>query len=169
MWARSAGEADLTAVRSLLAETWHATFDEILGRDLVGNITDRWHSLEALRANLRKPYSEFVVADRGDGSIDGVAYASQDAEDRAVLHQLYVRPGAQVQGLGTMLLAEVEMAFPGIKTMSLEVIERNASAVRFFEHKGYVIVGRHADWGHIESSEPLVTMEKPLESWSLQT
>jgi GNAT superfamily N-acetyltransferase len=169
MWPRSAGEADLAAVRDLLVETWHATFDEILGRDLVLTITDRWHSIEALRANLRKPYSEFVVADRGDGSIDAVAYASQDAEDRAILHQLYVRQGAQVQGLGTMLLAEVEMAFPGIKTMSLDVIERNASAVRFFEHKRYVVAGRHANWGGIQSAEPVITMEKPLESWSLHT
>lgn len=167
MWARSAGEADLAAVRALLVETWHATYDEILGRDLVLSITERWHSLEALRANLRKPYSEFVVADRGDGSIDGVAYASQGAEDNAVLHQLYVRPGAQVQGLGTMLLAEVEQAFPGIKTMSLEVVERNLVAVRFFERKGYAGVGTHADWGGIDTSEPVVVMEKPLESWGL--
>ncbi len=110
MWVRSATEADLQAVHELLVETWHATFDDILGRETVDAVTGRWHSIAALKANLKRPYSEFVVADNGEGGIDGMAFASQSEDGAASLHQLYVRPETQVQGIGTMLLAEVEMA-----------------------------------------------------------
>ena len=167
MWVRSASEADLLAVHALLVETWHSTCDDILGRELVDTITGSWHSVEALRRNLRKPYSEFVVADSGDGGIDGMAFACQDTEEKASLLQLYVRPTKQLQGLGTMLLEEVEMAFPGVKTMTLEVIERNEATLRFYKRKGYVTTGRTEDWGALNCSEPVLKMEKSLEGWSL--
>ena len=167
MWVRSASEADLKAVHELLVSTWHATFDELLGRETVNAVTGQWHSIAALTANLKKPYSEFIVADNGEGAIDGMAFASQSEDGKASLHQLYVRPDAQVQGIGTMLLAEIEMAFPGVRTMKLEVIERNTQAVNFYERKGYVTVGRNEDWGAPKCKEPVLIMEKSLESWSM--
>ena len=167
MWVRSASEADLKAVHELLVSTWHATFDELLGRETVNAVTGQWHSIAALTANLKKPYSEFIVADNGEGGIDGMAFASQSEDGKASLHQLYVRSDAQVQGIGTMLLAEIEMAFPGVRTMNLEVIERNTQAVNFYERKGYVTVGRNEDWGDPNCKEPVLVMEKSLESWSM--
>ncbi|MBC2885030.1 GNAT family N-acetyltransferase [Ochrobactrum sp. CM-21-5] len=167
MWVRSATEADLKAVHELLVSTWHATFDDILGREMVDAITGQWHSLAALKANLKKPYSEFVVADNGEGSIDGMAFASQTEAGKASLHQLYVRPDAQVQGVGTMLLAEIEMAFPDVRKIRLEVIEKNARALKFYERKGYVQVGRNDDWGEPHCRESVLVLEKSLESWSM--
>lgn len=167
MWVRSASEADLPAVHDLLVATWHATFDDILGREIVDGVTERWHSIERLKTNLRKPYSEFLVADNGSGIIEGMAFASQSDADFASLHQLYVRPDSQVHGVGTMLLAEVEMAFPDIKAMRLEVIERNAKAVQFYERKGYKRIGRNEDWGDPNCKEPVLIMEKPLAGWSM--
>ena len=167
MWVRSATEADLKAVNDLLVSTWHATFDDLLGREMVNAVTAQWHSIAVLKANLKKPYSEFIVADNGNGGIDGMAFASQSEEGKASLHQLYVRPDAQVQGIGTMLLAEIEMAFPGIRTMKLEVIERNTKAVNFYERKGYSKVGRNEDWGDPNCKEPVLVMEKSLEGWSM--
>lgn len=167
MWVRSASEADLKAVHQLLVETWHATFDDILGVAMVDAVTTRWHSLPALKANLKKPYSEFLVADNGEGRIDGMAFASQAQDKVASLHQLYVRPDVQVQGVGSMLLAEVEMAFPDADRLRLEVIERNAKAVRFYERKGFVNVGRNLDWGDPDCKEPVLILEKPLQAWSI--
>lgn len=167
MWVRSATEADLKAVHELLVSTWHATFDDILGQEIVNAVTDKWHSLGALKANLKKPYSEFVVADNGEGGIDGMAFASQSQEGKASLHQLYVRPETQVQGVGTMLLAEIEMAFPDVRAIRLEVIEKNTKAVQFYERKGYQRIGRNEDWGDPACKEPVLIMEKSLEGWSM--
>ncbi|WP_343314303.1 GNAT family N-acetyltransferase [Brucella sp. BE17] len=167
MWVRSATEADLKAVHELLVSTWHASFDDILGREMVNAVTAQWHSLAALKANLKKPYSEFVVADNGEGGIDGMAFASQSEAGKASLHQLYVRPEMQVQGIGTMLLAEIEMAFPDVRSIRLEVIEKNTKAVQFYDRKGYQRVGRNEDWGVPVCKEPVLIMEKPLEGWSM--
>ncbi|EEY04484.1 GNAT family N-acetyltransferase [Brucella neotomae] len=167
MWVRSASEADLEAVHELLVSTWHATFDDLLGRETVNAVTGRWHSPAALKANLKKPYSEFIVADNGEGGINGMAFASQTEDGKASLHQLYVRPQIQFTGIGTMLLSEIEMAFPDVRTMRLEVIERNEKSVRFYERKGYVRVGRKEDWGDPNCKEPVLVMAKSLENWNM--
>ena len=60
MFVRSASERDLAAVRALLVETWHATYDPIYGAERVTAITDDWHSMrlaegQADAAELRIP------------------------------------------------------------------------------------------------------------------
>ena len=76
MFVRTAGERDLAAVHALLVETWHATYDGIYGVDRVTEITDDWHSLASLKAQLERPYSEFLVADDGS-EIGGMAFATK--------------------------------------------------------------------------------------------
>lgn len=167
MWVRTAREEDLQAVHALLAETWHATYDEVMGRETVTSVIAILFSLDSLREKLKRPYSEFVVADNGQGKLDGIAFASQTDDTVATLIDLYVRPSEQVQGLGTMLLAEMEMAFPGVRVMRLDVVGRQTGAVSFFNRKGYVTVGRSTDWGAASCGEPKLIMEKSLETWDL--
>ncbi len=50
MFVRTASERDLVAIRALLVETWHATYDAIYGAAKVTEITDEWHSIASLRA-----------------------------------------------------------------------------------------------------------------------
>lgn len=167
MWVRTAREEDLPAVQSLLADTWHVALDLVLGQETVASLIDFHCSISALREKLKRPYSEFVVADSGNGSLNGMAFACQTDDGVAILSDLYVRPSEQVQGVGTMLLAEVEMAFPGVQVMRLDVIERQIEAVSFFNRKGYVAVGRGKDWGAVSCDEPKLIMEKSLETWDL--
>jgi len=167
VWVRTAREEDLQAVHALLAETWHSTFDSVMGEGTVASVIETQFSISSLREKLKRPYSEFVVADSGDGTLHGMAFASQTDDSVATLSDLFVRPTEQVQGLGTMLLAEVEMAFPGVQVMRLDVVERQTEAVSFFNRKGYVAVGRGTDWGAANCDEPKLIMEKSLETWDL--
>ena len=41
MFVRTAGAQDIKAIRALLIETWHATYDSIYGVEKVTEITDR--------------------------------------------------------------------------------------------------------------------------------
>ncbi|TIU66551.1 MAG: GNAT family N-acetyltransferase, partial [Mesorhizobium sp.] len=59
MFVRTASERDLVAVRALLVETWHATYDAIYGAERVTAITDAWHSITSLKTRLTRPNSEF--------------------------------------------------------------------------------------------------------------
>ena len=113
MFVRTAGERDLAAVRALLVETWHATYDAIYGAERVTAITDDWHSMRSLKARLTRPRSEFLVADDGK-QLGGMAFAAAGEDGKILmLHQLYVRPAHQGHGVGGMLLDEILELVPG--------------------------------------------------------
>jgi ribosomal protein S18 acetylase RimI-like enzyme len=161
MFVRTASERDLVAVRALLVETWHATYDAIYGAERVAAITDDCHSIASLKARLTRPNSEFLVADDGN-RLGGMAFAVATADPKIVrLNQLYVHPACQRQGIGQLLLAEVEASFPEMRTLRLEVEPANAVAIAFYEANGFRPAGRTANCGG-NSGLPALIMEKRL-------
>lgn len=159
MFIRTAGERDLEAIKALLAETWHATYDAIYGQKRVNEITAEWHSMAALRARLTHPHSEFLVADDGK-AIAGMAFAASVDEGRVVwLRQLYVLPAQQRRGIGAMLLDEVSESFPEASLIRLEVEVENLNAIGFYRAQGF-IVSDAAETTQDEVS--VVVMEKAL-------
>ncbi|MDQ0998831.1 ribosomal protein S18 acetylase RimI-like enzyme [Phyllobacterium ifriqiyense] len=167
MWVRSATKEDLNAVHDLLVETWHATYDDVYGVERVNEITSRYHSLEALKKQLAKPYSEFIIADDG-ADILGMAYASQKDHKLSILNQLYVHPEHQKKGVGSLLLAEVESAFPGVFALQLEVIDKNRNAVEFYESRGFEKTSTKIDdWGQPNSGISVIVLEKSLTGYEL--
>lgn len=160
MFVRTASERDLKAVRDLLVETWHATYDAIYGRERVTDITDDWHSLPSLKRRLDQPNAEFLVADDGK-QLGGMAYASADAAGKSVmLHQLYVRPAFQCRGIGGMLLDEIIESFPDAMLFKLEVEEANTKAIGFYLSQGFVQSGRTANCGAEQSGIPALLFER---------
>lgn len=160
---RTAGPQDLEKVRTLLAETWHATYDGVLGADLVADVTKTWHSPEALKARLAQKGGEFLVADDGK-RIGGMAFAAMDKEmaKTAILHQLYVHPDFQRQGIGRDLFAEVETCFPDAEILRLSVDPQNVGALAFYHAHGFVEVDRITlSEGPLKGKDAVV-LEKPL-------
>ena len=160
---RTAGRNDLAAISALLGETWHDTYDAIYGPERVSEITGSWHSVKALEPRLTRPESEFIVADDGT-RIGGMAFAaSSDPEKKLVmLHQLYVHPDCQGQGIGTDLLTEILDAFPGAKTIRLEVETANVKSIGFYVAHGFVEIGRTDNCGSSDSGIPAAVYEKRL-------
>jgi ribosomal protein S18 acetylase RimI-like enzyme len=141
MFVRTASGRDIPAIRALLVETWHATYDAIYGVERVTEITDDWHSIASLTRRLTVPRSEFLVADDGK-TLGGVAFAAADESGEVVmLRQLYVLPSLQGKGIGGLLLDEVEGSFPEANTFRLEVEQANERAIRFYQLRGYEIMG----------------------------
>ena len=160
MFVRTASERDLKAVRDLLVETWHATYDAIYGVERVAAITDDWHSLASLGRRLAQPNSEFLVADDGK-EIGGMAYAVADVDGKSVtLSQLYVLPRFQGRGIGGMLLDEVLDSFPDATVLRLEVDEQNAAAIGFYRAQGFAECGRTANCGADQSGIPALLFER---------
>jgi GNAT superfamily N-acetyltransferase len=134
---RPARRGELAAIRALLVETWHDTFDAILGAAKVTEITDEWHTIDNLARGLDREGRAFLVAEAADGSIEGVASATAHEDGLIALGRLYVRPASQGKGLGTALLEACVDYFPQGKLMRLEVEIDNEKARAFYARRGF--------------------------------
>ena len=162
MFVRTASERDLQAVRDLLVETWHATYDHIYGVERVTAITDDWHSIAALKRRLDQPNAEFLVADDGK-QLGGMAFAAVDAAGTSVMiRQLYVRPAFQGCGIGGMLLDEIIDSFHDAELIRLEVEAANGKAIAFYASQGFLQIGQTADCGKEKSGIPALIFERSL-------
>lgn len=162
MFVSSASERDLAAIRALLVETWHATYDDIYGEQRVTEITDEWHAIPLLRANLAQPRSEFLVADDGK-TLGGVAYATASEDGKTVtLKRLYVRPAFQRSGIGTALLSEIEESFPGAERLRIEVVVDNHQAVAFYKASGFAMLDGEAGKAVHASGLAIYNFEKRI-------
>ena len=152
---------DVALVRRLLVATWHATYDSILGRGKVTEITDSWHSLDNLGRQIGVPGTAFLVAERGREVI-ATSHAAIDGE-ALTLRRLYVLPAEQRRGIGQALLAETLARFPAARLVTLEVERANAPAIRFYERNGFVQARLAACCGDRSDIQAIV-MERVLPS-----
>ncbi len=160
---RTAGEEDVEKIRVLLAETFHASYDPFYGSDQVGKMVSGWNSANAIRARIGKRDGEFLVADDGR-KLGGIAYGAMYPKmaKTVMLHQLYVRPSCQNEGIGRDLFAEMETCFPDAEIMRVEVALPNVRAMSFYERLGFSEVDRMEEWGAPNSGLPAIIMEKRL-------
>jgi GNAT superfamily N-acetyltransferase len=158
---RSVTQADLAAVRHVLATTWHATYDAIFGDQQVEVITAAWHSTEALESQRLVPDAAFLVVEL-EGHIVGTAFARPGADDCILLRRMYILPHAQGRGIGRQMLAACLAAFPRARAARLEVEPRNARAIAFYERAGFRVVGEGDDCGGCGSRIGHLVMEKRL-------
>jgi ribosomal protein S18 acetylase RimI-like enzyme len=137
---RTVTATDLEAVRDVLRETWHATYDGLFGAAEVDAISARWHAIDVLKSQMAAHDSAFLVAEYDDVVV-ATSFASQIKPGEVVLDRIYVLPIAQGIGIGQALLKESLARFPGAATVRLEVEPRNTGAIKFYEAQGFTRVG----------------------------
>lgn len=133
----------------------------LYGAEEAQRLSAEWHSIEALEAQLKRPNSEFIIADNGT-ELGGMAYASQIDDKSVQLHQLYVAVSAKGQGLGSDLLAEIEESFFDANKFSLEVAPENVGAIAFYKAKGFFESGTTQNCGQDSSGIPALIMTKMI-------
>lgn len=160
---RTAGERDVDQVHKLLVETFHDAYDGFYGPEGVDKLLQSWNSPSAIKERIGRKGGEYVVADSGR-DIGGMGFAAPYAKmDKTVmLHQLYVKPSAQGDGVGRDIFAELETCFPGAEIMRVEVALQNERAISFYSRLGFVEVDRMEEFGGPNSGLPAVVMEKRL-------
>lgn len=152
--------ADLPAVRSLLVETWHATYDGIYGWRRVAEITNAWHSLDNLKAQIERQGEIFLVAEVG-GEIVATSSARRERDRAALVTRLYVLPPYQGIGIGRTLLQVTLAHFPHAPVARLEVELQNEPAIAFYERMGFFLQ-RSARFDGREDTPNTLLMAKRL-------
>ena len=143
---RPAIRDDIGAIRRLLVETWHDTYDPLLGREKVTEITDRWHAEDVLVRRLETPDSSCLLAELGREAVGhALAHARQAAI--LVLARLYVRPAYQRQGIGGRLLAALIERHPEASRIRLTVEADNAKGVAFYQRNGFAVTAEVVEDG----------------------
>ena len=145
---RPATLEDVGAVRRLLVETWHDTFDDLLGPEQVREITERWHAEEVLARQLDRQDGSFLVAELA-GEVVGHAlgHAPKPPPPLLMVNRLYVRPAFQRRGIGGALLAALLRRHPETDRIRLLVEADNAKGRSFYERSGFVATGEVMEGG----------------------
>jgi ribosomal protein S18 acetylase RimI-like enzyme len=154
---RQARSDDLADVRDLLVETWHDTYDALLGAETVTRITDEWHSVESLSRQLDLPNTCFLVAQER-GRIVGHVFANARELPALIIARLYVRPYCQRRGIGKALLDAAAATYPEARLIRLEVEAGNPKGIAFYRREKFRPVGES-----FESGLQHIRMEKKLE------
>ncbi|HWT30183.1 MAG TPA: GNAT family N-acetyltransferase [Propylenella sp.] len=153
---RQARPNDLADVRDLLVETWHDTYDGLVGAETVTRITDEWHSVEALSRQLDLPDTAFLVAETGS-RIAGHVFANARELPVLVIARLYIRPSCQRRGVGKALLEAAVACYPRARTIRLDVEADNPKGNAFYRGEGFRPAGEvfHAGIRHIRMEKNL--------------
>jgi ribosomal protein S18 acetylase RimI-like enzyme len=135
---RTATEHDLVAVNRLLVETWHDTYDSLLGAEKVTQITTAWHAIAKLAEQIAAPDSSFLIAEEKD-IIIGHAVGHVRPHHAMMLARLYVLPAHQRRGIGARLLTDLVARQPGCVRIVADVEPDNVKAVSFYRRQGFIV------------------------------
>lgn len=127
-------------------------------------LTERPGMREAEQRRLAQAVSE-TLARILVAEVDGVVVAwCSRAARRAYIPYLFVMPELQGHGLGSMLLARMEviLELEGAATVQLETPADNVLAVRFYEKQGYKILAMRTDGRSAHQAFMSVRLEKVL-------
>ena len=145
---RGATAEDAAAIRRVARESWHATYDDILGAEAVESVVDDWYDPDGLEESIVRDDGRFLVAEAESGSeaeVVGFAQAvlGDEDDDAAQLPRIYVHPDRWGDGVGSELLDRIEswLADRGAERLRLIVLADNEVGNAFYEKCGYRTVG----------------------------
>ena len=128
---------DAPRLSELLAASWRDNFAAFLPPNTLKEVSERWHGTKHLAGQISDPKIFFAAAKTGENRIVGLATLRLESPAEAFLLRLYVENSSQGLGLGEKLLKTAMAAFPGLKSVKLEVLTENVRAISFYERQGF--------------------------------
>lgn len=132
-----ASRADLPLIQQLAFTIWPIAYKNILSQQQLEYMLKKMHSIQSLSMLMDQKH-EFIIPYEDSIPRGYACYAIHS--EKARLEKLYVMPGEQKKGIGTLLLNYIiEKAKPAVGTLELNVNRENKS-VDFYKSAGFVIV-----------------------------
>ncbi len=136
----TASPADIEVIRHLANVIWHDAYKDILSKQQLHYMLNKFYSKHALEQQLKDGHVFFLSIIKEKA----VGYASFSAlEDgrNFKLHKLYVLPEQQKSGAGKALLTEVIKRVNDARGKSLLLnVNRNNGALSFYQKMGFAIL-----------------------------
>jgi ribosomal protein S18 acetylase RimI-like enzyme len=152
---------EVQEIKQVLSETWMDTYGSFLSQDTMQKVTTVWHNLELLASQVQNPEIFFGVAKDEGNTILGLVTARRQGDDEVMIDRLYVSPQYQRKGIGTKLLEESIVSFPGTKRLLVEVEEQNKKGLSFYQKLGFKQISRKEESVQDETLR-VIEMEKRL-------
>ena len=133
---RRGTEADIDEIVHFSHAIWRHTLARQLG---VG--VDQWPMIAAVMRTELIPIARAILVAIGGAQVVGYSY-----RERAIIEDLWIDPRFQGAGIGRQLQrAQIAaIAADGYRTASLECLETNVRARRFYEREGWRPVYRYS-------------------------
>jgi len=133
----------LPAVKAMTEETWHYSFARMLPREQIEYMLSGLYSLERMREELKGGKVSYRFILYGEKRVGFCAFGPTSTQGELRIHKLYILPGYQKCGYGSLSLRRIEELSKerGGSSLSLLVNKKNAGAIALYRKHGFVVCG----------------------------
>jgi ribosomal protein S18 acetylase RimI-like enzyme len=139
---RSWQAGDLEEIRRITWATWVATYASFVPEADLRAYFDKAYTIGELATLLVSPDFRGLIVEEHGAPIGYAKVVYAPAEEKCYLASLYVLPGHQGKGIGSLLLEHAErhaVAF-GMHEIWLGVMVQNTRTMQWYERIGFVFV-----------------------------
>ena len=133
--------SDINAMAQFLDDSWHRTYDDLIGVDKVSQASHFYHNAEKLGSEIADDTIIVMIAE-DDGGLIGAGKIEVRSEGRLYLDRLHISPSMYGTGLGQALTDAMLAVVPESREIELSVLEANARAVAYYQKQGFEITKR---------------------------
>jgi len=153
---------DGAAIQSVVYESWIAAYEPIMGLERAQEVVSQF-SAPVMQWYIWGGWfgSGLSLKAASDGKIVGFANAKCEEQGSVILYMLYVLPSHQGVGVGTQLLRAVERHWRSAKSIRVETLRDNASAIRWYTARGFEEYGSTPNASGM-TGVASIYMDKPL-------
>ena len=133
-------KSQLPIVAKLAHEIWPSAYGEILSKEQLTYMLDKFYSLEALSQQLEEKNHVFLLAEENGDFIGFASYELNIENHKTKIHKIYVLPTTQGKGYGVQLINEIENRSKAIKNDVLFLnVNRLNKAQYFYKKLGFEV------------------------------
>jgi diamine N-acetyltransferase len=135
-----ASKDDLLIIQKLAYEIWPISYGEILSKEQLHYMLEKFYSLEALSEQFEKQNHHFLLVKEEDVVLGFASYQNNIENHKTKIHKIYVLPNAQGKGIGFQLINEIQSQAKKAKDDILFLnVNRFNKAQHFYSKIGFKI------------------------------
>ena len=135
-----ASKSQLPIIAKLAYEIWPSAYGEILSKEQLNYMLDKFYSLEALTEQLDVSNHVFLLAEENGKFIGFASYELNIDGNKSKIHKIYVLPETQGKGFGVQLINHIEnKAKSAYNDILFLNVNRFNKALYFYNKLGFEI------------------------------